>query len=56
MGESKSPPKRVSRKRRMIMLLAGVGLGLACRLAPEHLQGPCSVVVRVLALFMGVPT
>lgn len=37
------------------MILVGVGLGVACRILPEHYQGPCSVVVRVLALFVGVP-
>jgi hypothetical protein len=36
------------------MIVVGVALGVACRLVPEHYQGPCNAVVRVLALFVGV--
>jgi hypothetical protein len=37
------------------MALVGVGLGVACRLLPEHYHGPCSVVVRAVSFFVGVP-
>jgi len=50
--ESKPPPKR-SRKRRVLMLLAGVTLGLICRVVPPEYQAPCSVVVKLVGLFMG---
>ena len=36
------------------MLVVGIGLGVACRLVPAHYQGPCSIVVRALALFLGI--
>lgn len=59
--ESAKPPKppkserrKVSRKRRLLMLAVGVGLGVACRLIPHEYQGPCAMVVKVLGLVVGV--
>lgn len=35
------------------MLAAGVALGLVCRVVPPQYQAPCSVVVKLVGLFMG---
>lgn len=53
--QSKSERRKVSRKRRLVMIAVGVGLGVACRLIPPQYQGPCAMVVKVLALVVGVP-
>lgn len=47
-------PKSPSRKRRLVMIAVGVGLGVACRFVPLHYQAPCALVTKLLATFMGV--
>lgn len=48
------PPKKPSRKRRLVMLAVGVGLGVACRFVPPQYQAPCAYVTKLLSIFMGV--
>ncbi len=35
------------------MMLVGAGVGLACRLLPEHYQGPCGLIMKVLLPLLG---
>lgn len=48
------PPKKPSRKRRLVMLAVGVGLGVLCRYVPPQYQAPCALVTKFLGIFMGV--
>lgn len=50
--ESK-PPRKRSRNRRLVLLATGVALGLVCRVVPPQYQAPCSVFVKLVAMFMG---
>lgn len=52
--QPKSSKRRVSRKRRLVMVVVGVGLGVVCRFIPHEYQGPCAVVTKLLAAFVGV--
>jgi hypothetical protein len=54
MDKSKSSVNK-RRKQRILMLLAGIGLGLVCRALPEKYHGPCSVITSVVARVMGLP-
>lgn len=53
----KADPKarrKASLKRRLVMIGVGVGLGIVCRFVPHEYQGPCAMVTKALAAFMGV--
>jgi hypothetical protein len=45
--------RRSSRKRRLLMIGVGVGLGIICRLVPPEYQGPCGVVTKIVVVIMG---
>lgn len=54
MGSQKPPKRRLSKtKRRALLVLISVTLGVVCRLLPEQYQGPCSAVTKVVAIFGG---
>lgn len=55
MGESK-PPRKSTRKKRIVLFLVGVTLGIICRSLPPEYQGPCNIVVRVVGYLLGVAT
>lgn len=47
-------PKLSPRVRRILSVLLGVLLGVGCRFVPAAWQGPCAVVVKLIALLTGV--
>lgn len=53
-AEKSESKRRTSRKRRLVMVVVGLGLGVVCRLVPHEYQGPCAVVTKLLAAFVGV--
>lgn len=53
-AEKSESKRRVSRKRRLVMVVVGVGLGVVCRFVPHEYQGPCALVTKLLAAFVGV--
>lgn len=53
-AEKSESKRRTSRKRRLVMVVVGLGLGVVCRFVPHEYQGPCAVVTKLLAAFVGV--
>lgn len=55
MVVDESKPRKSSRKRRVVMLLLGVGMGLLCKVLPPEYHPPCGVATKVIGLLLGVP-
>lgn len=52
--KSREQQRTEVRRRRVAMALAGIGLGLVCRVVPVEYQWPCAAVTKLLAALMGV--
>ena len=53
MGEPKKS-RKPTRRKRLILFVVGVSLGVVCRLLPPEYQGPCNVVARIVGFALGV--
>lgn len=42
-----------NKQRRVIIIVFGLLVGLACRFLPPAWQGPCGVVAKIVGLFGG---